>query len=147
MPARTAVVTDSTAALPAALAGNLTVVPLTVALDGVEGREGVEITPAAVAAALVARKQVKTSRPAPGRFVETYQRLFDDGCTGVLSIHLSAKLSGTYDSACLAAADFGDRVEVVDSGVAGMGLGFPAAEAARAAAGGADLAGVRAAAL
>jgi DegV family protein with EDD domain len=138
------VVTDSTAALPEALATGLTVVPLTVVIDGKEGREGVDVTPAEVAAALTANRPVSTSRPAPWMFVAEYERLLGMGYEGVLSMHLSAKLSGTWESATLAAADFEGRVEVLDSGAAGMGLGFPAAMAAAAAAGGADLAGVRA---
>jgi DegV family protein with EDD domain len=142
--ARIAVVTDSTAALPASLSDGITIVPLTVAIDGVDGKEGLDVSPADVAAALVARKRVSTSRPAPGLFAAAYARLFDGGCAGILSIHLSANLSGTIESAALAAADHAGRVEVLDSGAAGMGLGFPAVAAARAAAAGADLSGVRA---
>ncbi len=143
---RVAVVTDSTAALPAALTTGLTVVPLTVVIDGKEGREGVDVSPAEVAAALTANRPVTTSRPAPWMFVAEYERLLGMGYEGVLSMHLSAKLSGTWESAALAAADFEGRVEVLDSGAAGMGLGFPAVAAAAVAAGGADLATVRAAA-
>lgn len=145
-PPRIVVVTDSTAALPVALSGRVTTVPLTVVIDGVEGREGVDVSPATVATALFARKQVSTSRPAPGLFAEVYERLFAAGCTGIISVHLSAKLSGTIGSARLAAADHGGRIEVLDSGATGMGLGFPALAAAEAAANGTDLPGVRAAA-
>ena len=56
---------------------------------------------------------------------------FDDGATGVVSVHLSARLSGTYESARLAAEEFGGRVAVVDSGSAGMGVGFVALRRAR----------------
>jgi DegV family protein with EDD domain len=143
---RVAVVTDSTAALPSALTTGITVVPLTVVIDGKEGREGVDVTPADVATALTSNRPVTTSRPAPWVFVAEYERLLGMGYEAVLSMHLSAKLSGTWESAALAAADFEGRVEVLDSGAAGMGLGFPAAAAAAAAAGGADLATVRAAA-
>lgn len=144
---RVAVVTDSTAALPAALAGGLTIVPLTVVIDGTEGREGVDAGPAEVAAALTAHRTVTTSRPAPAAFAAEYQRLLGTGFEAVLSIHLSARLSGTWESATVAAGDFGGRVEVIDSGAAGMGLGFPATVAAATAAGGADIAAVRVAAL
>ncbi len=145
-----AVVTDSTAYLPAELSGahRLTVVPLTVVVNGVEGLEGDEITPAEVARALGGRRvAVSTSRPAPEQFVRAYRRLLDAGADGVVSVHLSAKLSGTYDSASLAAAEVGDRVTVVDTGSTGMGLGFPALAAGAAAARGADMAGVRRTAL
>jgi DegV family protein with EDD domain len=145
-----AVVTDSTAYLPAELAGRhaLTVVPLVVVRNGVEGLEGVEVSPADVAAALSARRvAVSTSRPAPEQFAEAYRRLFDAGADAVLSVHLSARLSGTHEAAALAATEFGDRVRVVDARSTGMGLGFPALAAGAAAARGADLDGVRQAAL
>lgn len=145
-----AVVTDSTAYLPDELAGahELTVVPLTVVINGVEGREGTEVAPVDVARALGQRRvRVATSRPAPEQFALAYRRLFDAGATGIVSVHLSAELSGTLAAATLAAAEFGDRVAVVDSRSTGMGLGFPALAAGAAAAGGADLTGVRRAAL
>jgi DegV family protein with EDD domain len=141
-----AVVTDSTAYLPAELGGTyeLTVVPLTVVINGIEGLEGLEIQPAEVARALSARRAaVSTSRPAPSQFVEAYRALFDAGATGVVSVHLSAKLSGTYEAAVLAAAEIGSAVEVVDSGTTAMGLGFAALAAATAARQGQDLDAVR----
>lgn len=145
-----AVVTDSTAYLPDELAGrhDLTVVPLTVVINGVQGREGTEVAPADVARALDQRRvQVSTSRPAPEQFARAYRRLLDAGASGVVSVHLSAELSGTLAAAALAAAEFGDRVSVVDSRSTGMGLGFPALAAGAAAAAGADLTEVRRAAL
>jgi DegV family protein with EDD domain len=144
-PERIAVVTDSTAYLPDNLVAEagLTVVPLTVVIDGVAGVEGVDVTPADVAKALEARRvAVTTSRPAPWAFVQAYQRLFDEGATGVVSVHLSARLSGTYEAAGLAARRFDGRVVVVDSCSTGMGLGFPALEAAGSAASGRPLAEV-----
>jgi len=141
-----AVVTDSTAYLPAELSGSydLTVVPLTVVINGTEGLEGVQIQPAEVARALSARRSmVSTSRPAPSQFADAYRKLLAAGADGIVSVHLSAKLSGTYEAACLAAADLGDRVQVVDSETTGMGLGFTALAAAQAATEGKDLASVR----
>jgi DegV family protein with EDD domain len=142
-----AVVTDSTAYLPTELSGtyDLTVVPLTVVINGAEGLEGVQIQPAEVARALGARRSaVSTSRPAPSQFAAAYRRLLDAGADGIVSVHLSARLSGTYEAACLGAAEVGDRVRVVDSGTTGMGLGFAALAAAKAAADGHDLAAVHA---
>jgi DegV family protein with EDD domain len=141
-PERTAVVTDSTAYLPDDLVAEagLSVVPLGVVIGGVAGVEGVDVTPADVAKALEARRvAVTTSRPAPGAFEQEYQRLFDEGATGVVSVHLSAHLSGTHEAADLAARRFGGRVVVVDSCSTGMGLGFPALAAARLAAAGRPL--------
>ena len=141
-----AVVTDSTAYLPAELSGSydLTVVPLTVVINGAEGLEGEQIEPAEVARALSARRSmVSTSRPAPSQFTDAYKRLLDAGADGIVSVHLSAKLSGTYEAACLAAAELGDQVQVVDSKTTGMGLGFTALAAAQAATEGKDLTSVR----
>lgn len=136
-----AVVTDSTAYLPPELVGGITVVPLTVVIAGVEGAEGEQVGPAEVAAALAERGvPVTTSRPAPAHFVRTYRDLLADGADGIVSVHLSAELSGTYEAATLAAAEVGTgQVAVVDSRSTGMGLGFCALAAARAAAAGGDL--------
>ncbi|MEV6370483.1 DegV family protein [Micromonospora musae] len=145
-----AVVTDSTAYLPPELVRThrLTVVPLTVVLNGAEGLEGVEISPVDAIRALGARRlSASTSRPAPEQFAQTYRRLLDAGADGVVSVHLSAELSGTVEAAQLAAADLGDRVVVVDSRSTGLGLGFPVLAAATAAAQGVDLDGVRRAAV
>jgi len=145
-----AVVTDSTAYLPAELSGtyDLTVVPLTVVINGIEGLEGTEITPTEVARALSARRaEVRTSRPAPAQFAAAYRELLDAGADGIVSIHLSARLSGTYDAARLAAAETGADVQVVDSGTTGMGLGFVALAATTVAGQGGSIEEVRAAAV
>jgi DegV family protein with EDD domain len=131
-----AVVTDSTAYLPPELGASdrLTVVPLTVVVNGRQGRETVDISAEAVAQALNARRTgVSTSRPAPEEFAVVYRRLLAAGAESVLSVHLSAKFSGTYDAATLAATEFDGRVEVMDSHSTAMGLGFPALAAADAA--------------
>ena len=147
--ARVAVVTDSTAYLPAdvAAAHRLTVIPLTVVLGGREGLEGVDITPTDVAQALVTRRgTVSTSRPSPADFEAVYRRLRDAGATGIASVHLSSKLSGTHEAAVLGAQSCGGAIDVIDGQSAGMGIGFAALNAARAAADGADLDDVGAAA-
>jgi DegV family protein with EDD domain len=141
------VVTDSTAYLPAEVAAGagLSVVPLTITVSGREGREGLEVTPADVAAALSERRvSVSTSRPAPAIFAQTYRALLAGGASGVVSVHLSAKLSGTHEAALQAAAEFPDRVRVIDSATAGAALGLVALAASEAAAAGADLATVEA---
>jgi DegV family protein with EDD domain len=142
-----AVVTDSTADLPAeaCAAYGITVVPLTVVVNGVER---LDATSADVAEALAARRgTVSTSRPTPESFASAYRQLLDDGADSVVSVHLSAALSGTYDAAVLAAADLGDAVCVVDGLSAGMGLGFAVMAAAEAAAAGGTAEAVREAAL
>jgi DegV family protein with EDD domain len=139
MGGRVVVVTDSTAYLPDGLADQLSVrvVPLQVVLGGRSGAEGSEVSPAQVAAALAAWVPVSTSRPTPGEFATVYRAALEAGASGVVSLHLSRELSGTWDSARLAAAEVGaDSVRVVDSRSAAMGLGFAVLAAAEAAAAG-----------
>ncbi|MFL6168454.1 MAG: DegV family protein, partial [Ornithinibacter sp.] len=71
----TALVTDSTAYLPADLLEGLAVhvVPLHVVVGGKEHAEGVDIDPSAVAAALRSFTPVSTSRPAPAAFLDAYR--------------------------------------------------------------------------
>jgi fatty acid kinase fatty acid binding subunit len=156
------VVTDSTAYLPAAVveAAGLHVVPLTVTISGRQGREGIDVTPGDIARALTDRHAtVTTSRPSPAEFVEAYRTLLDAGATGIVSIHLSARLSGTVESATLAAGELNGRpvaggsgaggsvaggsgagrICVVDARSAGMAVGFVALAACRAAAAGGDI--------
>jgi DegV family protein with EDD domain len=136
-----AVVTDSTAYLPDELVQQygIEVVPLYVVLAGHSGREGRDIGPQDVARALSTRgQQVSTSRPTPGDFVAAYRRSLDSGNDRVVSIHLSAELSGTWDAARLAAAQVGEHVvTVIDSRSTAMGTGFAVLAASRAAADGA----------
>ena len=137
MGGRVVVVTDSTAYLPDGLADELSVrvVPLQVVLGGRSGAEGSEVTPAQVAAALAAWVPVSTSRPTPAEFAAVYREALEDGADGVVSLHLSRELSGTWDSARLAAAEVGaGSIRVVDSRSAAMGLGFAVLAAAEAAA-------------
>ena len=144
MPARVAVVTDSTAYLPPALAARagVTVVPLQVVVAGRSLAEGVEVTSEEIAHELREWRPVTTSRPSPLLFVETYRSLLDAGASGIVSVHLSGDLSGTVDAARTAARALGPegaRVRVVDSRLLAMGLGFAALAAARAAEAGVDV--------
>lgn len=139
----TVVLTDSTACLPAAMAqaAGVDVLPLHVVVGGTTYAEGVDIDATEVAALLrKGTEKVSTSRPAPGEFVQRYRELLDrTGCSSIVSLHLSHKVSGTVDSARMAAAAVSDevRVEVIDSGVLGMAMGYAACSAGRVAAGGA----------
>ncbi len=140
MSSRVAVVTDSTAYLPPDVAAGITVVPLHVVLGSRTGAEGLEVSPHDVAGALAERRlQVSTSRPTPGELAAAYRAVQAEQ---VVSVHLSAELSGTYDAAVLAAAEVaadGIEVRVVDSRTIAMGLGFVVLAAARAATEGASV--------
>jgi DegV family protein with EDD domain len=136
-----AVVTDSTAYLPVGVAEALgvRVVPLHVTLGDRTGSED-DVTPDEVAAALRDRRvRVTTSRPTPDDFARTYAAAFDAGADAVLSVHLSGALSGTWQSAALAAQHAAGPVRVVDSRSTAMGLGFAVMTAAELAAGGESL--------
>ncbi|MCL3997458.1 DegV family protein [Streptomyces lavenduligriseus] len=130
-----AIVTDSTAYLPprAMERHGITTVPLTVVLGDQALEEGTEISTRSLAQALQKRRSVTTSRPSPQVFAETYRRLAESGASGIVSLHLSAELSGTYDAAVLAAREAPVPVRVVDTGVVAMALGFCALTAAEAA--------------
>lgn len=138
--ARVAVVTDSTAYLPARLAApeHVEVVPLRVRCGSRVGLDGVDIGPAEVAEALrTATAPVSTSRPAPAEMAALYRRLLDGGADEVVSVHLSRLLSGTWEAARIAADEVDPtRVRVVDSLSTGMGLGFAVLAAAEEAAAG-----------
>jgi DegV family protein with EDD domain len=144
------VVTDSTAYLPAALttARRVQVVPLEVRLGDRIGREGIDIDTAELSAALADRRiDVQTSRPAAAEFVARYRQALAAGADAVVSVHLSRELSGTWESARLAADEVGpERVRVVDSRATGMGLGYAVLAAADAADAGLPGVGVEAAA-
>lgn len=144
---RVAVVTDSTSYLPARLVRecDIEVVPLQVVIGGTAYDEGGETSSATVAQALRSWTPVTTSRPGPAAFADAYERAAERGRDGVVSVHLSSKMSGTVESAELAAKESPVRVEVVDSRSLGMGLGFAVLAAARAAMDGGtvdDVAGV-----
>ena len=145
-----AVVTDSTSSLPEGLAAQraIRVVPLSVRLGAQVGREGVEIDTTQLCAALADRRlDVQTSRPAPAAFLDCYRAALDAGASAVVSVHLSRELSGTWEAARLAADEIGsDRVRVVDSRAACMGLGYAVLAAADTADGGGDIDEVAAAA-
>ncbi|MEZ5115788.1 MAG: DegV family protein [Candidatus Nanopelagicales bacterium] len=123
---RVAVVTDSTAYLPAgrAVEIGIRVVPVQVVIAGRAYDEGSEVTPDQVALALREWQPVSTSRPAPETFLAAYRELAEAGATGIVSAHLSADMSGTFESALLAARGAPVPVRVVDSRSIAMGLGY-----------------------
>lgn len=133
MPRRIAVVTDSTASLPAGLveAADLMVVPLEVVVEGTPYREGVDLGVARLVEALRSGASVSTAQPGPEAFARTYARAIARGADEIVSVHLSGTLSGTVASAEAAGRGAAVPVHVVDSGTVGMGLGFAALAAAR----------------
>src|SRR5918994_873159 len=130
---RVVVVTDSTASLPAevARARGIRVVPLQVVIGAKvldEGPDGA--TPDVVAQALRDFVPVSTSRPAPMLFADLYRELESAGVEEIVSVHLSGEMSGTFESAQLAALEVELPVHVVDSGQVGIATGYAALTAA-----------------
>jgi DegV family protein with EDD domain len=140
-----AVVTDSTANLPRATVERtgVTVVPLYVVFGGDRTVRETEITDlgAFFEELRSAEALPTTSQPSVGDFAAAYESLLAGGGE-LISIHISAKLSGTADAAHQAAEALardgkgGERVRVVDSRTAAGGLGLMALVAAHAAAAG-----------
>jgi DegV family protein with EDD domain len=127
------VVTDSTASLPpdVVTARGLVVVPLQVVIGADvydEGSDGA--TPELVAAALKEFRPVSTSRPTPAALLEVYEECVRQGATEIVSVHLSSDMSGTFESAQLAARDASVPVVPVDSRQVGVATGYAALAAA-----------------
>jgi DegV family protein with EDD domain len=125
-----ALVTDSTAMLPKELTEqrDISVVPLQVVIGAQSYLEGVdaEATPDTIAGALRRWAPVSTSRPTPATFLEAYENARRRGAEEVLSIHLSGEMSGTFESAQLAALELEMPVHVVDSGQVCIATGYAA---------------------
>jgi DegV family protein with EDD domain len=112
----TAIVLDSTADFPEASERfpNWRVVPLYVLFGDESYRDYVDLTPEQFYAKLRTSENLPTtSQPTPGDFLTTYEEL--SGYERIYSLHLSAALSGTYQSARTAAEELGDQVRVIDS--------------------------------
>lgn len=139
---KVAVVTDSTANILPEMVRGLPI--LTIPLQVIFGEEsfldGVTITPDEFYLKLKTCKDLPTtSQPTPAAFIKIYRQLLAEGYD-ILSIHLSAQLSGTLDSALQAKQSLPEaHIEVVDSKLTAMALGFQVLAAARAAVEGASL--------
>lgn len=140
------VVIDSTADVPSERARELgiTVVPLAVSFGEETYLDGVNLDGDEFYRKLAKSPVLpKTATPSPGVFDETYRKLIAEGATGILSIHIASKLSGTYSVARQAAepiiAETGVPIEAIDSNTVTCGFGLPAEIVAREAREGADL--------
>ena len=135
------IVTDSTADLTKEQqqAAGITVVPLNVHFGDQVFRDHVDLTADEFFHRLKASTQLpRTSQPSVGVFEEAYRTLRENG-DDIVSVHLSSKVSGTYNSALMAANAVDEQaIEVVDSLSTSMALGFMALEGARLARAGRD---------
>jgi len=125
-PENTAVVLDSTADFPDAQIRfpNMRVVPLYVRFGEESFRDYVELDPHGFYERLRAAAELPTtSQPTPQDFMSTYNAL--SGYERIYSLHISSKLSGTFQSASLAASEIGgDRIRLIDTESASVGIGM-----------------------
>lgn len=146
------IVTDSSADLPPELAEQLgvSVVPLTIRFGIEEYVDGHDLTPDGFWQRMAVGDVLpETAAPAAGAFLDAFEELRAGGASGIVAICLSSALSGTYQSAVIAAEKAADQVpvRVVDSRSVSMALGLQVMAAARLASGGAGLEEIAAAAL
>jgi DegV family protein with EDD domain len=147
---RVGIVTDSTCDLgPEALAAlDVRMVPLTVHIGDQHFADWIDLRPAEFYPMLAAAQDLPTtSQPSPADFTAAYRGLAAEGCTEIVVVTLSSALSGTFESAGLAAASSPVPVRIVDGKSASQGTGLIARAAVEARDSGMDAAAVEVRAL
>ncbi len=137
------VVTDSTADIPVKVAQELdiAVVPLYIHFGQEVFQDGVDITTDEFYQRLTTENELpKTSAPSSGTFIEVYNK-FAAETNEIISIHISAKLSATYNSAVVSqnSIEADCQIKVIDSQLTTVALGLVVVIAAKAAQAGANL--------
>lgn len=130
----TAIVTDSTSDIPREILDdyNIHQIAVDLTLDNKTYRDGFDLTRNDFYRKLPELKQVPTTAaPSSGKFQQLYTTIFDLGFTEIISLHASSLLSGIYNAARLAALEFSQSIQVIDSEQLSMGLGFQVIQAAR----------------
>lgn len=120
-----AIITDSTCDLPADELRDLHIrrVPLYVNFRGEVLKDWLEITPGDIVAGVSAGAAIpSTSQPSPQDFINAFQAAVTQGATEILCITISSKLSGTYQSATVAAEELEVPVHVFDTLAASLGI-------------------------
>lgn len=117
------IVVDSTIDMSPAAKAQVKVVPLSILFGEVEYKDGIDITAEKFYEMLAASETLPTtSQPTPAAFEDVYRELVEDGHE-VVVITIASKLSGTYQSATIAAEEFPGKVFVVDSRNAAIASG------------------------
>jgi DegV family protein with EDD domain len=140
------IVTDSTSDLPHHLADqyDIHVIPAILVVAGQSLEDGLGITREELYRSLPSMKvPPTTAAPSSGTFQQAYAALLDHGTDQIISIHVSSKLSGMYNSARIAARTIGKKVLVIDSLHVTLGLGFQVLAAAQMALQGKNLAAIQ----
>ena len=127
------ILVDSTADIPPerALELGIEVVPLVVLFGDESFRDVIDLDSAAFYERLQkSRVTPTTSTPPPALFEEHYQKLVDEGATGVLAMHIGSGLSASYQASITAAREITERsgvpIEVIDTGSVSGGFGLAA---------------------
>ncbi len=125
---KTQIIIDSTTDLPEGLKAAVKVVPLIVSFGEKQYEDGVELSRDEFYRELESGKVLpKTSQASPAAFEKVYREVREKGMEGVV-IALASDLSGTYQSACIAASDY-PEIRVVDSKTVAIGAGILAEHA------------------
>ncbi len=137
-----AIVTDSTADIPPALAQKhrIHIVPALLVIDGQAYEDGKGLSRREFYKQLPRMTNPPTTAaPSSGTFRALYEEIFARGAEHIVSIHPPSRLTALYNIASLAARPFENRVHVIDGQQLTLGLGFQALAAAQAASEGATL--------
>lgn len=110
--AKIKVVTDNSCDLPSEWIkeNNVEIIKLKTFIDGQER----DITADEIVDEFKKGKKVTSSQPTSSEFEKLYSKILDE-YDAIISVHLSSKLSGTYNSASLAAKQFPGKIEIIDS--------------------------------
>lgn len=128
-----AIITDSTCDLPADELRDLNIrrVPLYVHFKGEVYKDWLEINPKDIVAGVSAGATIpSTSQPSPQDFINAFEAAVTQGATEILCVTISSKLSGTYQSASVAAEETSVPVHVFDSQAASLGIAMMVKKAA-----------------
>ncbi len=123
------IIADSSIDVPADVRTKLLTVPLTVFFSDGEYTDRVDMTDLEFYEKLAVSQEIpRTSQPSPERFAEIFRQVTENGDDGVV-LTISSKVSGTYQSACLAAGEFAGHIHVVDTLTGSVGAGILAERA------------------
>ena len=109
------IITDSASDITVSNREDLIILPITITFGETEYQDGIDLSHKEFYEKLTGSDELPTtSQISPYTFEEVIRKVLADGDTPII-ITLSSKLSGTYQNACFAASDFGDKVSVIDS--------------------------------
>jgi len=118
------IIVDSTVDVNEKIKEKFTIVPLTINFGDEEFVDGIDISHKKFYEMLIESDVMPTtSQATPAAFADVFEKVVAEGDTAVV-ITLSSGLSGTYQSATIAASDYADKVFVVDSKSAAIGSGI-----------------------